>query len=139
MAVGKESLQRDAQSPVVDKLARAGWAARGTVYILLGWVALQLALKHHSGTQANQKGAFEELAPGSAILDGDRARDTVIEVFFNDAMLVQLAVAAEELELILDRACFGLFLRGHSEIKCHPLRLQHRGRGPSQIVPAGSL
>ncbi|MDX6207659.1 MAG: hypothetical protein QOE24_50 [Frankiales bacterium] len=51
-----------ANSPVVDRLGRIGFAARGTTYLLMGWIALQLGLGHHPQAQANQRGAFEELA-----------------------------------------------------------------------------
>jgi len=54
--------RRAADSPIVDRIARVGFAARGTTYLLLGWVALQLGLGHHPGAAASQKGAFEELA-----------------------------------------------------------------------------
>jgi hypothetical protein len=56
------SARRAANSPVVDRLARVGFAARGTTYLLMGWIALQLGLGHHPKTQANQRGAFQELA-----------------------------------------------------------------------------
>src|SRR4051812_33891803 len=59
-ATGKA--RQAANSPVIDRLARAGYAARGTTYLLMGWIALQLALGHHPAQQANQKGAFQELA-----------------------------------------------------------------------------
>jgi hypothetical protein len=54
-----------ASSPVIDRLARIGFAARGTTYLLMGWIALQLGLGHHPAEQANQKGAFQELAQQS--------------------------------------------------------------------------
>jgi hypothetical protein len=60
-----------ASSPVIDRLARIGFAARGTTYLLMGWIALQLGLGHHPAEQANQKGAFQELAQqayGSVLL-----------------------------------------------------------------------
>lgn len=60
-----------ANSPVIDRLARIGFAARGTTYLLMGWIALQLGLGHHPAQQANQRGAFQELAQqayGSALL-----------------------------------------------------------------------
>ncbi len=63
--------RRAANSPLIDRLARIGFAARGTTYVLMGWIALQLGLGHHPGHQANQKGAFQELAQhsfGSALL-----------------------------------------------------------------------
>jgi hypothetical protein len=54
--------RRAANSPAVDRLARIGFAARGTTYLLMGWIALQLGLGHHPAAQANQRGAFQELA-----------------------------------------------------------------------------
>ncbi|BEP13528.1 DUF1206 domain-containing protein [Acidothermaceae bacterium B102] len=60
-----------ANSPVIDRLARIGFAARGTTYLLMGWIALQLGLGHHPAEQANQRGAFQELAQqayGSVLL-----------------------------------------------------------------------
>jgi len=56
------SARRAANSPVVDRLARVGFAARGTTYLLMGWIALQLGLGHHPPAKANQRGAFQELA-----------------------------------------------------------------------------
>jgi hypothetical protein len=56
------SARRAANSPVIDRLARIGFAARGTTYLLMGWIALQLGLGHHPKSQANQRGAFQELA-----------------------------------------------------------------------------
>jgi hypothetical protein len=57
--------RRAANSPAIDRLARVGFAARGTTYLLMGWIALQLGLGHHPRTQANQRGAFQELAQQS--------------------------------------------------------------------------
>ena len=54
-----------ANSPLIDRLARIGFAARGTTYLLMGWIALQLGLGHHPAEQANQRGAFQELAQQS--------------------------------------------------------------------------
>lgn len=56
------SARQAANSPVVDRLARVGFAARGTTYLLMGWIALQLGLGHHPPAKANQRGAFQELA-----------------------------------------------------------------------------
>jgi Domain of Unknown Function (DUF1206) len=42
-------------------LARAGLAARGVIYILIGWIAILIAFRH-SGHQANQEGALQLLA-----------------------------------------------------------------------------
>ena len=43
------------------RLGRAGYAAKGVLWFLLGWIALQLATGS-SGQQPNQRGAFEQLA-----------------------------------------------------------------------------
>lgn len=42
-------------------LARFGLGARGFIYLVIGWIALQIALGHHT-QEANQKGALAELA-----------------------------------------------------------------------------
>ncbi len=48
-------------SPAARALARAGLAARGVIYILIGWVALLVALGH-SSQEADQAGALQLLA-----------------------------------------------------------------------------
>lgn len=51
-------------------LARFGLASRGVVYLILGWLALQIALGHRT-QQANQRGAMAEVVHhhlGSAIV-----------------------------------------------------------------------
>jgi len=45
-------------------LARFGLAARGFVYVAIGWLTLQIALGHHT-QQANQSGALAEVAQHS--------------------------------------------------------------------------
>ena len=42
-------------------LARAGLVARGVIYLLIGWVALMLALGR-SNNEADQRGALQTLA-----------------------------------------------------------------------------
>jgi hypothetical protein len=42
-------------------LARFGLASRAFVYLVIGWLAFQIALGHHS-QQANQRGALAEIA-----------------------------------------------------------------------------
>jgi hypothetical protein len=49
-------------SPAARALARAGLAARGVLYILIGWVAILVAFGQASGSQANQQGALQLLA-----------------------------------------------------------------------------
>jgi uncharacterized protein DUF1206 len=48
-------------SPAAQGLARAGLAARGVIYILIGWVAVLVALGH-SSHKADQQGALQLLA-----------------------------------------------------------------------------
>jgi Domain of Unknown Function (DUF1206) len=52
---------RASDSPPARALARAGLAARGILYILLGWVAILVALGQTS-RQADQQGALQLLA-----------------------------------------------------------------------------
>jgi hypothetical protein len=48
-------------SPAARLLARAGLAARGVIYILIGWVAILVAIGH-SSQEADQHGALQLLA-----------------------------------------------------------------------------
>jgi membrane protease YdiL (CAAX protease family) len=48
-------------TPAAHGLARSGLAARGVIYILIGWVALLVALGHGSH-EADQQGALQMLA-----------------------------------------------------------------------------
>ena len=50
-----------AGSPAARLLARAGLAARGIIYILVGWVAILVAIGH-SSQEADQQGALQLLA-----------------------------------------------------------------------------
>jgi len=52
------------RSPAVHFLARAGLTARGVIYILIGWVALLVALGQ-SSREADQEGALQLLASKS--------------------------------------------------------------------------
>jgi hypothetical protein len=45
----------------MEVLGRAGLAARGAMYIIIGWIAIQIALGH-SGHQANNRGALQTVA-----------------------------------------------------------------------------
>jgi hypothetical protein len=60
---GRQARQarRAPDSLFIRVLARAGLAARGVLYILIGWVAILVALGH-SSQQANQQGALQLLA-----------------------------------------------------------------------------
>ena len=53
---------RAGDSKWVEVLARLGLLARGLVYVLIGLLALQIALGHHPSQQANQQGALSEIA-----------------------------------------------------------------------------
>jgi type IV secretory pathway VirB2 component (pilin) len=53
--------RRASDSPAAHFLARAGLTARGLIYILVGWVALLVALGH-SSNEADQQGALHLLA-----------------------------------------------------------------------------
>ena len=60
MSAGR-SARRAAHSPVMHGLARAGLVARGVIYILIGWVAILVAVGH-SSHEADQAGALQLLA-----------------------------------------------------------------------------
>jgi Domain of Unknown Function (DUF1206) len=53
-------------SSAMDGVARFGLAARAVVYVVVGWLGLQIAFGNHPH-QANQRGAFAELAQGGGI------------------------------------------------------------------------
>jgi uncharacterized membrane protein len=55
------SARRASGSPAAHFLARAGLIARGVIYILVGWVAVLVALGH-SSHEADQHGALRLLA-----------------------------------------------------------------------------
>jgi hypothetical protein len=60
-ARASHAARRASDSPAARALARAGLAARGILYILLGWVAILVALGQTS-RQADQQGALQLLA-----------------------------------------------------------------------------
>jgi Domain of Unknown Function (DUF1206) len=53
--------RRASHSPTAHILARAGLTARGVIYLLIGWVAVLVALGH-SSREADQQGALQLLA-----------------------------------------------------------------------------
>jgi hypothetical protein len=53
--------RRASDSRPAQLLARSGLAARGVIWILIGWVAIGVAFGHHSH-QADQQGALQVLA-----------------------------------------------------------------------------
>jgi Domain of Unknown Function (DUF1206) len=57
----KQRARLASDSPAAHLLARAGLTARGVIYILVGWVAILVALGH-SSHEADQQGALQMLA-----------------------------------------------------------------------------
>jgi Domain of Unknown Function (DUF1206) len=57
----RRGARRASRSPAAHVLARAGLTARGVIYLLIGWVALLVALGH-SSREADQQGALQLLA-----------------------------------------------------------------------------
>ena len=58
------SARRAADSSAMTGLARFGLASRGFVYLVIGWLAAQIALGH-GHHQANQRGALADIAQKS--------------------------------------------------------------------------
>ena len=56
--------RRAANSPVLRFLARAGLTARGVMYVVIGWIAVQIAFGH-SRRQADRTGALHVLGGNS--------------------------------------------------------------------------
>ncbi|HYX59074.1 MAG TPA: DUF1206 domain-containing protein [Streptosporangiaceae bacterium] len=56
----RSSGRRAANSKALRWLARSGLAARGAMYIIVGWIAVQVAFGH-SGQQADKTGALQEV------------------------------------------------------------------------------
>jgi hypothetical protein len=56
----KSAGRRAADSSALRWLARAGFAARGVNYILIGWIAIQAAFGN-SSQQADKSGALQEI------------------------------------------------------------------------------
>jgi Domain of Unknown Function (DUF1206) len=64
------SARRASETPAAHALARAGLAARGVIYVLIGWVAILVAIGQ-SSHEADQRGALQLLASkpyGAALL-----------------------------------------------------------------------
>lgn len=79
--------RRAHRSPAVRGMARAGYAASGVLHVLIGWLAIQLALGQ--GGHADESGAFRALAqaPGGEVLLW------AVAVAFGALALWQLAAA----------------------------------------------
>ncbi|WP_329404418.1 DUF1206 domain-containing protein [Streptomyces melanogenes] len=59
---GRVRARRAARGPVVEGAARAGFAARGAIYLLVGLLAARVAAGSDHGRQADREGALAEIA-----------------------------------------------------------------------------
>jgi hypothetical protein len=57
-----QGAKRAADSKAVDRAARAGFVARGVIYLLIGIIAIRLAFHPGDGKQADRSGALAEIA-----------------------------------------------------------------------------
>ena len=64
MAVVGSSAQRASNSQAMAALARFGLATRAVVYLVIGWLAVQIA-RGHGSHEANQRGALADIAQHS--------------------------------------------------------------------------
>jgi hypothetical protein len=62
---GRSKGRQAARSPAMRWLARAGLVARGALYVIIGWIAIQVAFGQ-SGQEADQAGALRELGRNPA-------------------------------------------------------------------------
>jgi hypothetical protein len=85
----KAAGRRAADSSALRWLARAGFAARGVNYILIGWIAIQAAFGN-SSQQADKSGALQEI--GSTPVGGVLL--WLLAVGFIGMALWQLSIAA---------------------------------------------
>jgi len=85
----KAAGHRAADSSALRWLARAGFAARGVTYILVGWIAIQAAFGN-SGQQADKSGALQEI--GSTAVGGVLL--WLLFIGFIGMALWQLSIAA---------------------------------------------
>ncbi|MET7683457.1 DUF1206 domain-containing protein [Streptomyces sp. NPDC005423] len=61
-ARGRVHAQRAANSSAVSAAARAGFVARGVIYVLIGVLAVRIAFSDGGGEQADRGGAIAEIA-----------------------------------------------------------------------------
>ncbi|WP_406433916.1 DUF1206 domain-containing protein [Streptomyces sp. NBC_01589] len=61
-ARGRVHAQRAANNTAVSAAARAGFVARGVIYVLIGVLSLRIALSDGGGKQADRGGAIAEIA-----------------------------------------------------------------------------
>src|SRR5689334_20084281 len=60
----ESTARRAGNSHWIDRLARLGLAARGLIYVMVGYFALQIAFGHHS-RRVSRNGAFHAIASTS--------------------------------------------------------------------------
>ena len=72
LATGNQTIARAATNPTAVLLGRLGFAARGAVYLIVGWLALRAAAGIGSTAAPDKQGALEAVAqqPGGAVLLG---------------------------------------------------------------------
>jgi hypothetical protein len=58
----KQAAARAGDHPVVENIARLGYAVSGILHLLIGWLALQVAWVGGSGGSADQSGALQTLS-----------------------------------------------------------------------------
>jgi hypothetical protein len=58
----QRGVARGARSPWLERLARAGYAAKGMVYLLIGGLAALAALRSPGGATTDRSGAMKEIA-----------------------------------------------------------------------------
>ncbi|GAA2573370.1 DUF1206 domain-containing protein [Actinomadura fulvescens] len=62
--------RQTAGHPWFHRLSRAGLAARGVLYLLVGWLAVRVGMGHGGGKEADKGGALQEIAgrPGGTVV-----------------------------------------------------------------------
>ncbi|MEU5877942.1 DUF1206 domain-containing protein [Spirillospora sp. NPDC047279] len=62
--------RKAAGHPWFHRLSRLGLAARGVLYLLVGWIAIQVGLGDSGGKEADKGGALQEVAskPGGTVI-----------------------------------------------------------------------
>ena len=58
----QQAASRAADNPALELAARVGFVVSGLLHLLIGWIALQLAIGGGGGKQADQSGALSTLA-----------------------------------------------------------------------------
>ncbi len=68
----EQRARREEQRPAYKRLARAGLTARAVVYLFIGGLTLEIAVRGHASSGPDSRGAFAEIArqPGGKVLLG---------------------------------------------------------------------